>query len=452
MQPDALQIGLVEDDPVMGGSIAQRLEIEGYRVNWWKTAGEAIASAELDGLDLIVCDIRLPDMNGEDLFRRTQRKRSTPPFLFITGFGEIDQAVRLMRLGAVDYVTKPFEFEDFLFRLKRNARSKPAPSADAQATGERRCVFGPSTEMIAVEELLGKYGTTDLPVLITGETGVGKEVAARFLHSIAHSDDRPFMAVNCAAIPADLLESEIFGHERGAFTGASKRHTGYAERAGKGSLFLDEIGDMPVGLQTKILRLIEEKVFYRLGGEEPVPFRARVITATHQDLSNSSGPAGFREDLYYRLSVLPVRIPPLRDRPDDVLWLTDRLVSLAASGQGKPVAGLSASAEELAVAHNWPGNVRELRNRIERAVAVSSGEWLLPDDLFPDLRDTPVAADRFSTLQEIRDRAEQRQIERALSQTSGRVLEAARLLKISRTTLWEKMTRFGIGADNRSDS
>lgn len=445
MLPDALQVGLVEDDPIMGGSIAQRLEIEGYCVDWWKSAAEAMASARLSQLDIVVCDIRLPDMNGEELFKHAHASGIQPPFLFITGYGEIDQAVRLMRLGAADYVTKPFAFDEFLFRLKQNAKSRKTRTLQVGTLGQ-------SAEMNEIEKLAHKYARTDLPILITGETGVGKEVTAHFVHSVSANADDPFMAVNCAAIPADLLESEIFGHERGAFTGATKRHVGYAERAGRGTLFLDEIGDMPHGLQAKILRLIEEKVFYRLGGEEPVPFRARIVAATHRDLSEREREPGFREDLYFRLSVLPLHIAPLRERPGDILWLIERLVAQASERQDKPARGLSTVAEETALAHHWPGNVRELRNRIERAIAVSAGEWLMPEDLFPDIAPQSPKQRTFPTLSEIRDAAEKRQIERALSQTSGHIQEAARLLKISRTTLWEKMTRFGISHDRGSET
>lgn len=444
MLRDALNIGLVEDDPVMGGSIAQRLEIEGYQVNWWKSAGEAIASTELDRVDIVVCDIRLPDMNGEELFRQVYTRGPTLPFLFITGYGQIDQAVRLMRLGAADYMTKPFAFDEFLLRLRQNARSRKSGTDEPG-------ILGRSPEMIETEKLARKYAKTNLPVLITGETGVGKEVTAHFVHSVSATAAHPFIAVNCAAIPAELLESEIFGHERGAFTGAAKRHIGYAERAGEGSLFLDEIGDMPVELQAKILRLIEENLFYRLGGEEPVPFKARVIAATHRDLSKRSEMPGFREDLYFRLSVLPLNIQPLRDRPDDIVALMDALVTQASERQDKPIRGFSSLAEELALSHPWPGNVRELRNRIERAVAVSAGEWLMPEDLFPDISGASNVRS-FSSLSEIRDAAEKRQIERALSRTSGHITKAARLLDVSRTTLWEKMTRFGIEPGSRSES
>jgi two-component system, NtrC family, response regulator HydG len=446
MQHEALNIGLIEDDPVMGGSIVQRLELEGCSVRWWQTGDEALRATgkTLGGLDLILCDMRLPDMDGEDVYRRLTGNKAVPPFIFITGYGEIDQAVRLMRMGAADYVTKPFRFEDFLSRIRDTARSHPHVEH-----GDH--VLGVSPEMRQLETVLQRYARTDLPVLITGETGAGKEIAARYLHGLSKSSGEPFMAMNCAAIPADLLESEIFGHEKGAFTGAAKRHLGYAERAGAGTLFLDEIGDMPQALQAKILRLIEDRSFHRTGGEESIPFEGRIVTATHRDLQTKADGPAFREDLYFRIAVLPAHIPPLRSRTDDIPWLMDLFLAEACNRQDKDVRGFSTLAVEAALSHPWPGNARELRNRVERAVALAGAEWLMPGDLFPDISNAGDVGGSFLPLSDIRDAAERRQIDRALAQTAGQIQDAARLLGISRTTLWEKMTRLGVNVE-RSDS
>ncbi|RVA62916.1 sigma-54 dependent transcriptional regulator, partial [Mesorhizobium sp. M7A.F.Ca.CA.001.08.1.1] len=308
--------------------------------------------------------------------------------------------------------------------------------------------LGESPAIQHAEDLLRRYAAHDLPVLITGETGSGKEMAARLLHEISPRSKEPFVAVNCAAIPADLLESEIFGHEKGAFTGAQQRHLGYAERAGKGTLFLDEIGDMPLALQAKLLRLIEEGSFNRVGGETACTFRARVVSATHRDLARHGGSSGFREDLYFRLAVLPVTIPPLRERHEDIAWLLDRFLENAASRSDTRIRGFSALAEEAALSHPWPGNVRELRNRVERAVALSTSEWIMPGDLFPE-RVAKAGSSAFVPLADVRDAAERRQIERALDETGGQIAKAATLLAISRTTLWEKMNRFGIADRER---
>jgi two-component system, NtrC family, response regulator HydG len=387
----------------------------------------------------------LPDISGEAVFHEMAKRPNTPPFLFVTGFGEIDQAVRLMRSGAVDFMTKPFAMEEFLKRIEIGRRtSAPGLRSDC-------CLLGESQAIRRVEGLLHRYAGHDLPVLITGETGAGKEVAARLLHQISPRAAEPFIAVNCAAIPAELLESEIFGHEKGAFTNARQRHLGYAERARNGTLFLDEIGDMPPALQAKLLRLIEDASFTRVGGETAVPFRARIVAATHRHLADGSATASFRDDLYFRLAVLPVEIPPLRARPDDIPWLLDRFLENAVARAGMRIRGFSALAEDAALAHAWPGNVRELRNRVERAVALATNEWIMPGDLFPEQVGRSTAED-FVTLSVVRDAAERRQIERALDRTTGQIGKAASLLGVSRTTLWEKMVRLGLTEKARSDS
>ncbi|VVS98135.1 sigma-54 dependent transcriptional regulator [Rhizobium sp. EC-SD404] len=433
--PDRGSIGLIEDDPVMGGSLVQRLELEGWKVIWWSTgqaALEGMADVRKD-LELVICDIRLPDMSGEEVFDAMRGDEDLPPFLFVTGYGEVDQAVRLMRSGAVDFVTKPFRIGDFLTRIGA-ARRQVVSELDT-----RGYVLGCSHSIQAVEDLIRRYAMLDLPVLITGETGAGKEVAARLLHDLSPRAKEPFIAVNCAAIPAELLESELFGHEKGAFTGAHQRHLGYAERAKGGTLFLDEIGDMPLPLQVKLLRLMESKSFTRLGGETSVAFRARIVSATHQQLLNSP-PTSFREDLYFRLAVLPVEIAPLRERPDDILWLLNRFIKEAGTRSNRRIRGLTVLAEEACLAHFWQGNARELRNRVERAVALAATDRIDIADLFPEQAQSQ-ASKAFATLADVRDAAERRQILRALDETEGHVTKAAELLGLGRTTLWEKMTR-----------
>ncbi|MCV3240666.1 sigma-54-dependent transcriptional regulator [Mesorhizobium sp. ZC-5] len=444
MLPERARVGLVEDDPVMGGSIVQRLELEGWRVTWWETGREAISEIGTlpQSLDLVICDVRLPDVSGETVFNELAKLPNTPPFMFVTGYGEIDQAVRLMKSGAVDFMTKPFSMDEFLRRIELGRRPTGTRAHDY--------VLGVSDSMHSVEDMLRRYAPHDLPVLIMGETGSGKEVAARYLHQVSPRSGDPFIAVNCAAIPHELLESELFGHEKGSFTNASQRHLGYAERAGRGTLFLDEIGDMPLALQAKLLRLVEEGTFLRVGGEAPVPFKARIVSATHRNLP-AAGSGNFREDLYFRLAVLPVDIPPLRERADDIAWLMDRFLADASTRTDNRIRGLSALAEEAALSHGWKGNVRELRNRIERAAALSTTEWIMPGDLFPEQFGRSTAED-FLSLSVVRDAAEKRQIERALEQTGGQIAKAAGLLAVSRTTLWEKMTRFGMADRERSDS
>ncbi len=432
------RFAIVEDDDIMGASLAQRLELEGARAVWWQSGAEALRALLLEkgAFDAVVCDIRLPDIDGEEIFRRISTVMPPPPFLFLTAYGDIDQAVRLLRQGASDYLTKPFAFDGFLERLGAIARSPE----EIEATG----ALGVSAAMREIEATLRRVADVDLPVLITGETGVGKEVAARFLHARSPRADAPAIAVNCTSIPSELMESEIFGHEKGAFTGAQVRHTGFAERAGDGMLFLDEVGDMPLSMQPKLLRLIEERSFYRVGGETAVPFRARIVSATNENVEQALTEGRFRRDLFFRLNAVTVGIPPLRERPEDALWLLHRFFEAATRRRPTELRAISALAEEAVQDHDWPGNVRELRNRVDRAVALARGEVLTVYDLFPEQGLGREAERRVEPLAEARAAAERRQILRALEQTGGRISEAARLLRISRTTLWEKMQRHGI--------
>jgi DNA-binding NtrC family response regulator len=439
MLPDAPSIALIEDDPIMGESLSQSLELEGYRVEWWRTGQEAVTGLHAAAHDLVICDIRLPDISGEDVFRQMAGVLDAPPFLFMTGFGQIDQAVSLIRAGAGDYVTKPFDMAALLGRARALIGRRRATSSG---------VLGVSRAMREVEVLLRRVARHASPVLFAGETGVGKEVCARFLHSMSHGGREPFMAVNCAAIPDNLLESEVFGHERGAFTGAAARHLGYAERAKQGVLFLDEVAELPLPLQAKLLRLIDDRTFHRVGGEASLSFRARVVCATNRDLAKEVAAGRFREDLFYRINVVAIDLPPLRKRREDIAWLIRSLFDSVTDNIETELRGISSLAEEAALGHAWPGNVRELRNRLERAVTLATGEWVMPGDLFPEAyRLDGELAQAVQPLADARDAAERREIERALRQTRGQIGEAAKLLGVSRTTLWERMRRFDIAPE-----
>ena len=434
MSHETRTIGVVEDDPIMGESLQQALELEGFAVEWWQSGEAALAGLRRVRTDLVVCDIRLPDIGGPDVFRQASRCCAAP-FLFMTAFADIDQAVALMRSGAGDYLTKPFDMASFLERAR---------SLIARSRTEAEGILGASASMRQLEALLRRIADLPTPVLLMGETGVGKEVAARFLHGISPARNLPFMAVNCAAIPSELIESELFGHERGAFTGASGRHLGYAERAGGGFLFLDEIGDLPLAAQSKLLHLLENRTFLRVGGERPIPFKARVVSATNRDLQKGMAAGRFREDLLFRINALAVEVAPLRERPEDVSWLAERFFEMFCDAMNRDLRGISVLAEEAALAYPWPGNVRELRNRVERAVALATGDWIMPHDLFPAGAHGAASVQRIPTLEEARLAAEKRLILRALSATGGEIIQSARMLGISRTTMWEKMRRFEI--------
>jgi two-component system, NtrC family, response regulator HydG len=432
-------IGLVEDDPVMGESLVQGLSLEGSRVEWWKTAVEARRGISGARPDLVICDMRLPDGRGDQLFFDLAQKQALPPFFFITAYGDIDQAVAVMRAGAADYTTKPFDLASFLERARALIQRGASATTDI--------VLGPSPAMRDVEATLRKLSDSRSPVLLTGETGAGKEVCARFLHSVSSRSSEPFIAVNCAAIPQDVMERELFG-SRGA-SGQSFHH-GFAERARGGILFLDEISELSLHLQAKLLRLVEAREFHRVGGEQLVTFRGRIVCATNQDLPPLIAKGTFRRDLYYRINSVIVTVPPLRERPDDIPWLAEQFLQNPSDDDERFPRGMSSLAWEELLAHDWPGNVRELKNRIERAQALTKTEWLMPGDLFPDAeKRAPPMTQAFVPLAEARDEAERRQILRALQQTKGQILEAADLLKVSRTTLWDKMRRLNIPSHER---
>jgi two-component system, NtrC family, response regulator HydG len=432
-------IALVEDDPIMGESLQRALELEGWRTSWWQTGAEAVDRMKSVHPDLVLCDMRLPDMSGGEVFRVANARASAPPFIFMTAFGQIEQAVSLVRAGAHDYLTKPFELQSLFQRAREIVKLRAHDFSDG--------ALGVSSEMRQIEALLRRIAQRSLPVLLTGETGSGKEVCARFLHQSSQAASEPFMAVNCAAIPSELLESEVFGHERGAFSGAHQRHLGYAERARGGTLFLDEIADMPHALQTKMLRVLEERTFHRVGGELAIPLKARIVCATSKNLVEQVRVGLFREDLLYRINSVMIEVPPLRKRPNDISWLMSRYFTIFAAQGDSVLRGISSLAEEVALSHPWRGNVRELRNRIERAVALATGPWLMPADIFPELHSALIdGADSTLPLAAVRDAAEKRQIERVLKESNGQVIEAARRLGISRTTLWEKMRRYELVA------
>ena len=437
------KVGLVvEDDPVLGPALVQRLRLEGYRPRLAATGAEALREAGTLRPDAVISDIRLPDMSGEDVYRRLMASFGAMPAFFMTAFGEVAQAVRLVRAGARDYLTKPVDVDRLVAELGAALAAAPPPSDVGELPQ-----LGVSATMRAVEATLRKAARVDMPVVLTGETGVGKEVAARFLHAASARITHPFVAVNCAAIPRELAESTLFGHERGAFTGAVARATGVAERAGAGTLLLDEVAELSPALQAKLLRLVQERSFLPVGATAERPFAARIVCATHADLAARVRDGTFREDLFYRLNVLPVAIPPLRQRPEDLPGLAALLLAETLGRFALGPRRLGEAALSALVGHDWPGNVRELRNRIERAVALSEAEELTAVDLFPERALEPPPGPRDASLEGALDEAARQAIEDALRRAGGSRSEAARLLGVSRTTLWKRMRDLGLSGE-----
>ncbi len=434
-----MKVCLIEDDALLGESLAERCRIEGLPFEWFRDAGAAQLALERRRFGVVLCDLRLPDMSGAELFAALDAK-TRPPFIFMTGFGSIDEAVGLLKAGAADFITKPFDLDQLMARVH-------AFCADAPVTGQQPA-FGLSPQMRKIEALLERLAQSIEPVLICGESGVGKEVVARRLHEAsAGQRGGDWVAVNCGAIPEALIEAELFGYVRGAFTGAARAHRGFVEQANGGTLFLDEIGDMPLQMQTRLLRALQERRVTRIGAESSTPVDFRLVCATHRDLPAMVRAGQFREDLYYRINVITLPIPPLRERREDILWLADRMLQELRPGGRLRSPILSLGAQQALFAHAWPGNARQLNHVLRRALALGAGPVIDAPDLFDDERDIPLeaaAGKEGRSLNQHLEAAERTFIVTALQAHQGGVTEAATHLGISRKTLWEKMRRHGI--------
>ena len=433
------RIGLIEDDPIIGEALSGRLDFDGFTCDWYRDGKSARRGLEQRRYSVVVSDINLPDTNGEQLFRDLlDRGQELPPFIFITGYGAIDQAVRLLKLGAQDYVTKPFNVGELIGKI-RSLCEHQQPIANAAGR------LGISTSMRNIEGLLPRLAASHSAVLISGESGVGKEEVARALHRAGDADNKtPFVAVNCGAIPENLIESELFGHEKGAFTGADRERRGVFEQADGGSLFLDEIGEMPPSMQVKLLRAIQDRAVVRVGGANPRKVDIRLICATHHDLKAMVEKGDFREDLYYRVHVIHLHVPPLRERQEDILWLAARFLEERAN-RGETRRTLTAEAERALTRYPWPGNVRELQHCLERASVLSLNPLLNAENLFGANASLPAEDDTLKQpLSDHLQECERAYIRRALSECGGRIADTAALLGISRKNLWEKMRKLEI--------
>jgi len=446
---------IVDDDVAMCEMLVKGLARGGFDCRFRTAADEALALMETEPFDVVVTDLNMRAMNGLELCARIVANRPDVPVVVITAFGSLETAVGAIRAGAYDFITKPVDVEALALTLARAVEHRALREEVRRLRQElaetRRFdeMIGESAPMKKVHSLLAQIVDSDASVLVTGESGTGKELVARALHRLGTRKTGPFVAINCAAMPEPLLESELFGHARGAFTDARSDRAGLFVQASGGVLFLDEIGDMPLGMQAKLLRALQERKVRPVGGDREIPFDVRIVTATNRDLDTAVAEQRFREDLYFRVNVIQIVVPPLRARGNDVLVLAQSFVEQFAARSGKKVTGLGTAAAERLLSYAWPGNVRELQNAIERAVAVTRFTEITVEDLPERIRDyrashVLVVAEDPSELAPMEE-VERRYIARVMESVGGNKTLAARVLGLDRKTLYNKLAKHGAG-------
>ena len=461
---------IIDDDDQLRVSFQRLLKEEGYGVDSAPSGETGLNLMKSKTPDLVILDVRLPGMNGLETFRRIHAMEPKLPVIIMTAFGTTETAIEATKMGAFDYILKPFDIPEMLgvigqaLEAGRFMRS-PVDMNATPDNASREAIIGRSKPMQDVYKAIGRVSPTDATVLIRGESGTGKELAARAIYQHSLRADKPFLVINCVAIPENLLESELFGYEKGAFTGASHRRVGKIEQAGGGTVFLDEIGDMPSSIQAKILRLLQEKSIERLGGRDTIPVDVRIIAATNRNLEKALSEGRFREDLYYRLKVVTISLPPLRERPDDIPLLIKYFLARSASDFGMENPGITEEAVSALNDYSWPGNVREIGNTLQKALIFNRGAPVRPEDIVQAISgDAGTGADNETTegavtkwayealtsketanlFDSCMNRFAAILIREALNLTGGNRSRAAKLLGLSRPTLHSKIEKFGL--------
>jgi DNA-binding NtrC family response regulator len=445
-----IQILVVDDDADMRAWVKEDLESEGFKVETAPGGRAGVLRVKQGGIDLVVSDVKMPDLDGLDLLREIREVDPSPFVIIVTGFGSIDTAIRAVKLGAYDYITKPFKIDQLLLSIdkalaERTLRDEVVRLREEVGLRDRlENMVGRSAAMQEIFALVRRLSSSHANILITGESGTGKELVARALHAKSPRKFRPFVAVNCAAIPENLLESEIFGYARGAHSTANADRQGLFVEANGGTLFLDEIAELPLPLQPKLLRVLQDGEVRPLGANRAVCVDVRVMAATNRDLERRLRDGQFREDLYYRLNVIQIQLPPLRGRQEDILPLADHFLAHAAERSTKSVRGWRESAKQMLLGYHWPGNVRELENVVERAVALAESDLIGPEDL-PRAMQERKTEDRLATALAqgfTLDRLEREYIERVLEVEGGNKTRAALRLGLDRKTLYRKLEEY----------
>ena len=452
--PDIL---IIDDEPLMRISISDALKSEGYNTLSAASGSEGLKAVKDNSYDVVITDLKLPEVDGLQILKACRQFSPGTKVLMITAYASVETAVEAMKQGAYDYITKPFSMDELILTVRRLIEIKDIEDENVylkekiEEKYDFSGIIGRSEKMQDVFEKIKIIAPTDTTVLINGESGTGKELVANAIHYNSPRKNEAFIKVSCAALPETLLEAELFGHEKGAFTGALKQKKGRFELAHKGTLFLDEIGEITQAVQVKLLRVLQEQEFERLGGTSTISIDVRIICATQRDLKKEVQKGTFREDLYYRLNVVPVYLPPLRDRKEDILLLVDHFISLCSKQMNKPVRGFSLEAKELLLKYNFPGNVRELENAVKRSATLSRNKeiqpWDLPEDICSRCMEGLKVGEGLGyseTLPAALSVFEKQYIMRVLEETKGNKTLASKMLGISRKTLWEKCKAYGL--------
>ncbi len=440
------KILIADDEPLIRDLIKDILEMEGYEVFVAEDGFSALKEVKKEGIDLIITDVRMPKLDGIRLLRKIKEVSPSTLVVVITAYGTIENAVEAMKNGAYDYITKPISPEQIKLVVQKVSEHKNLLSENRYLRSELsqkynfEQLIGESPQMKRVYEMIDRVAQTKSTVLIQGESGTGKELVARAIHYRSPRRDKPFIKVNCAALPEDLLESELFGHEKGAFTGAVSKREGRFELANKGTLLLDEISETSPAFQVKLLRVLQEEEFERVGGTKTIKVDVRVIATTNKNLKQLVKEGKFREDLYYRLNVLPIYLPPLRERKKDILLLVRHFVEKYARRNTSKIKPPSKRCLEMMMQYSWPGNVRELENFIERSIVMNKGEIIFPENISPNpsLQRMNLPLSEEITLEEM----EKRLILDTLRKTGGNRTEAARILGVSVRTIRNKLKKY----------
>ncbi|MBB6479176.1 sigma 54-interacting transcriptional regulator [Spirochaeta isovalerica] len=444
---------VVDDEMNIRVGLGKSLEMDGYSIFLAEDGNEAMKVMLKADIDLVISDLRMPGMSGEELLKKISSSYPTVPVIILTGHGTVENAVNAMRDGAYDFMTKPVNLDRLSLLVKRALSSRElvlqhrALKEEVEKLERKRNysnIIGKSAQMQRISELLAQVAPSKASVLITGESGVGKELVADALHQLSGRSDHPFIKVHCAALSESLLESELFGHEKGAFTGAVGMKKGRFELADKGTIFLDEIGEINQSVQIKILRVLQEKAFERVGGERTIDTDVRIVAATNRDLKKEIEKGNFREDLFYRLNVVNIHIPPLRERKEDIQLLTASFLNEFSEENGKSIEGIDPKAAMALYNYTWPGNVRELRNCIESAVVLCKKHIISLEDLPPALADDPEGNYMKIQMGVSLAEAEKIIIRNTLNQEKGNKSRAAEILGIGRKTLHRKIHDYGL--------